>query len=214
METITDTGLGRWLLFLLIAGNGVAFVVGVLLWARPQHYLRWFEPKRGSPRSVRQLLKPFDLMRDIDRLLLGRPRFIGTVIVVSSLFILVKGGLFVSGMSLHEGGKMLRRLFGTGQSWSPQAWEYLWQNLVWVLGLGVVFALLVGLLALNRFELLQRWSEAANRWVSGRRATKDLAPPYYGPDGLVRARPRVWGAVICVSAFYSATILFWLMLRG
>lgn len=214
METIADSGWGRWLLFLLIAGNGVAFVVGALLWAWPQRYLRWFEPKRGGPRSVRQLIKPLDLMRDVDRSLLSHPKLIGAVIVASSLFILVKGSLFVSGMSLHDGGRLLERLFGTGRGWSPQAWQYLWQNLVWVLGLGTVFALFVGLLALNHFESLKRWSAAANRWVSGRRATRDFAQPYYGPDGLVRGRPRVWGAVICLSAFYSATILFWLILRG
>lgn len=214
MEMIANSGLGRWFLFLLVAGNGIAFVVGVLLWMQPQRYLRWLEPKRGSPRSVRQLLKPLDIMRDTDRWLLSRPRLVGAVIVASSLFILVKGGLFVSGMSLREGGKMLARLFGDGQRWSPQAWEYLWQNLVWLLALGAVFALVIGLVAFSRFELFQRWSGVANRWVSGRRATRDLARPYYVPDGLVQARPRVWGAVISVSALYSATILFWLMLRG
>jgi len=211
---MTGTGLGRWFLYLLIAGNAVAFVVGVLLWARPQRYLRWFEPTRGSPRSVRQVIKPLDLMRDADRLLLDRPRLIGAVIVASSLFILVKGALFVSGLSLREGGQVLRRLFGGAQSWSPQAWEYLWQNLVLVLGLGAVFALGVGLLAFGRFELLRRWSQAANRWVSGRRAAKDLAQPYYGPDGLVGRRPRVWGAVISVTACYSAAVLLWMMWRS
>lgn len=211
MEPIADAGLGRWLLFLLIAGNGVAFVVGVLLWTRPQHYLGWFEPKRGKPRSVRQLVKPFDIMRDMDRWLLTQPKLVGAIIIVSALFILAKGAFFVSDISLREGGEILRRLFGTGQAWSPQAWEYLWQNLVLVLGLGTVFALLVGLLALNRFELLQHWSAVANRWVSMRRATKDLAQPYYGPDSLVRVRPRLWGAIISFSALYSAGILLWLM---
>ncbi len=214
METMTGTGLGRWFLYLLITGNAVAFVIGLLLWLRPQRYLRWFEPTHGGPRSVRQLVKPLDLMRDADRLLLNRPKLIGAVIVASSLFILVKGAAFVSGLSLRDGGKMLERLFGTGQRWSPLAWEYLWQNLVVVLGLGVVFTLLVGLMAFNRFELLQRWSRTANRWVSGRRAAKDLARPYYGADGLVRARPRVWGAVISVAACYSAAILLWLTWRG
>lgn len=117
---MTGTGLGRWFLYLLIAGNAVAFVVGVLLWARPQRYLRWFEPTRGSPRSVRQVVKPLDVMRDADRLLLDRPRLIGAVIVASSLYILAKGTLFVSGLSLREGGQVLRRLFGGAQSWSPQ----------------------------------------------------------------------------------------------
>lgn len=214
METIPGTGLGRWLLGLLVAGNAVAFVVGALLWARPQRALRWFEPNGGRPRSVRQLLKPLDRMRDADRRLLSRPRLIGAVLVASSLFILMKGAVFVSSMSLHEGGRMLERLFGTAQGWSPQAWAYLWQNLVTVLGLGVVFALLVGLLALSRFKSLPRWSAAANRWVSARRATKDVAHPYYGPDSLVRTRPRVWGAAISVAAVYSAVMLLWLMGRG
>lgn len=213
METIANFGLGRWFLFLLVAGNGIAFMVGVLLWVRPQRYLRWFELKRGHPRSVRQVFKPVDIMRDTDRWLLSRPRLVGAVIVASSLFILIKGGLFVSGTSLHEGGKMLARLFGNGQRWSPQAWEYLWQNLVWLLALGAVFALVVGLVAFSRFELFQRWSDVANRWVSGRRATRDFAQPYYVPDKLVHARPRLWGVVICVTALYSFVILLWLVQR-
>lgn len=214
METMTGTGLGRWFLYLLIAGNGIAFVVGALLWLRSERYLRWFEPTRGSPRSVRQLVKPLDLMRDTDRWLLNRPKLIGAVIVASSLYILVKGAVFVSGMSQREGGKTLERLFGAGPGRSSPVWEYLWQNLVVVLGLGVVFALVVGLLALNRFALLQNWSRTANRWVSSRRAAKDLSHPYYAPDGLVRARPRIWGAVISVAACYSAVILMWLVWRS
>jgi hypothetical protein len=202
------------MLWLLMAANVAALVVGVLLWAWPQRYLRWFELKKGNPRSVRQFVKPIDVMRDVDRLLLNHPRLIGAIVVASSLFILVKGTIFVSGLSLREGGKLLERLFGTGQRWSPQAWEYLWQNLVVILALGALFTLFVGLLALSRFTLLQRWSLIANRWVSGRRATKDLAKPYYGPDGLVRSRPRVWGAVISLAALYSASILLWLMWRG
>lgn len=202
------------MLWLLVAANVAALVVGVLLWVWPQRYLRWFEPKKGNPRSVRQFVKPLDLMRDADRMLLNHPRWIGAIVVASSLFILVKGTIFVSGMSLREGGKLLERLFSTGQRWSPQAWEYLWQNLVVILALGTLFALFVGLLALNRFKLLQSLSMAANRWVSGRRATKDLAKPYYGPDGLVHSRPRVWGAAISVAALYSASVLLWLMWRS
>ena len=213
METIINSGLGRWFLFLLIAGNGIAFVVGVLLWVRPQRYLRWFEPKPGHPRSVRQLLKPFDIMRDTDHWLLGRPRAGWRRHRRQQLIHSDQGGFFVSGMSLREGGEMLARLFGNGQGWSLQAWEYLWQNLVWLLALGAVFALVIGLMAFSRFELFQRWSSVANRWVSGRRAARDFARPYYIPDGLVHARPRLWGVVICATALYSFVMLLWLVRR-
>ncbi len=213
METIANFGLGRWFLFLLVVGNGIAFIVGVLLWMRPQHCLRWFELKRGHPRSVRRLLKPFDIMRNTDHWLLSRPRLVGAIIVASSLFILIKGGFFISGVSLREGGKMLARLFGNGQRWSPQAWEYLWQNLVWLLALGAIFALVIGLVAFSRFELFQHWSGVANRWISGRRAIRDFAQPYYVPDRLVHARPRLWGVVICATALYSFVMLLWLV-RG
>lgn len=213
METIADSGWGRWILFLLIAGNGVAFLVGALLLIWPRRYLRWLEPDRGSPRSLRQLLKPLDVMRNADRLLLNYPKLIGAIIVASALYILLKGGVFVAGMGLNEGGRMLERLFGTGQAWHPYVWQALWQSLVLVLGLGVVLALAVGLLALNRFELLMRWSATANRWVSSRRAVRPLAHPFYGPDGQVRARPRLWGAIICVAALYSAAVLLWLVRR-
>lgn len=211
METIVSSGWGRWILFLLIAGNGVAFVIGALLLIRPQRYLRWLEPDRGSPRSLRQLLKPLDIMRNADNLLLGHPKLVGAIIVVSALYILFKGGAFVASIGTNEGGRMLEQLFSTGQTWHPYVWQVLWQSLVSVLGLGVVLALVVGLLSLNRFELLKRWSETANRWVSSRRATRPLAHPFYGPDGQVRARPRVWGVAISAAALYSASVLFWLV---
>ncbi len=213
METIASAGWGRWFLFLLIAGNGVAFIVGALLWMRPQRYLHWLEPDRGSPRSLRQLLKPLDIMRNADNLLMGYPKLIGAIIVVSALYILLKGGAFVASIGTNEGGRMLERLFSTGQIWHPYLWQVLWQSLVLMLGFGVVLALAVGLLALNRFELLMRWSEIANRWVSSRRATRPFAHPFYGPDGQVRARPRLWGVVISAAALYSAAVLFWLVAR-
>ncbi len=213
METFASSGWGRWLLFLLIAGNGVAFVVGALLLMRPQRYLRWLEPDRGSPRSVRQLLKPLDIMRNVDNLLLGRPKLIGAIIVVSALYILFKGGAFVAGIGANEGGRMLERIFSTGQTWHPYVWQSLWQSLVLILGIGMVLALAVGLLAFNRFALLMRWSEIANRWVSSRRVARPLAHPFYVPDGQVRARPRLWGVIISTTALYSASVLLWLVGR-
>lgn len=213
METIASSGWGRWLLFLLIAGNGVAFIVGALLLMRPQRYLRWLEPDRGSPRSLRQLLKPLDMMRNADNLLLGRPKLIGAVLVVSALYILFRGGAFVAGIGTDGGGRMLERLFSTGQTWHPYVWQSLWQSLVLMLGLGVVLALAVGLLALNRFALLMRWSEMANRWVSSRRVARPFAHPFYGPDGQVRTRPRLWGVIISTTALYSASVLLWLVGR-
>lgn len=213
METIVSSGWGRWILFLLIAGNGAAFVVGALLLIRPQRCLRWLEPDRGSPRSLRQLLKPLDVMRNADNLLMGYPKLIGAILVVSALYILLKGGAFVASIGTNEGGRMLERLFGTGRIWHPYVWQIMWQSLVLMLGLGVVLALAVGLLAFNRFALLMRWSEIANRWVSSRRAARPLAHPFYGPDGQVRARPRLWGVVIGAAALYSASVLFWLVGR-
>lgn len=213
METIASPGWGRWILFLLIAGNGIAFVVGALLLLRPQRYLHWLEPDRGRPRSLRQLFKPFDVMRNADGLLLSHPKLIGAIIVVSALYILLKGGAFVLGLGANEGSRLLERLFSAGRTWHPYVWQALWQSLVLLFGFGVALALAVGLLALNRFELLMRWSAVANRWVSSRRAARPLAHPIYGPDVQVRARPRLWGAVICIAAFYSAAMLLWLVQR-
>lgn len=212
MASIVNSGLGQWILYVLIIGNGIALIVGVLLLACPR-CLRWFEPQNGNPLSLRTLFKPIDIMRNTDRWLLGSPKLIGAVTVVSALFILVKGSLFVAGISIADGGGVLERLFGTGQAWPPAVWQVLWQSLIIALGLGVLFALTAGLLALSRFDLLLRWSEIANRWVSPRRAVRPFAHPFYGPDGQVRARPRLWGAVISATALYSFVMLLWLV-RG
>ncbi len=210
MDVLGGSQLWKSLLVLLIAGNVLAFAVGVLLLTYPGRCLHWFEPAGKQPRSVRQLLRPLDLMRNIDHLLLGHPRLIGAVIVAGALFILVRGALFVAGIGDVEGGRLLERMFSTGRAWPADVWQMFWNSLVLALGLGAVFALVAGLLALGRFQALTRWSEASNRWVSSRRVARPLARPYYVPDWSLRARPRLWGGVISAAALYSASVLFWL----
>lgn len=211
MEVLGGSLLWQTLLILVIAGNTLAFIVGVLLLACPDRCLHWFEPAGKKPRSVRQLFRPLDLMRNIDHLLLGYPKLVGAIIIAGAIFVLARGAIFVAGVGDIEGGRLLERLFSAGQPWPLEVWRMFWHSLVLALGLGAVFALLIGSLALWRFQVLLRWSETSNRWVSTRRAVKPLARPYYAPDWSLRARPRLWGVVISAAALYSASVLFWLV---
>ncbi len=213
MDVFGGSLLWQTLLILLIAGNALAFIVGILLLTRPARCLRWFEPTDNQPRSVRQLLRPFDLMHNIDHLILGYPKLIGAVIVAGAIFVLARGAVFVAGIGDIEGGRLLERMFSTGRPWPADVWQMFWHSLVLALALGAVFALIVGLLALGRFQALTRWSDVSNRWVSSRRAARPLAHPYYAPDWSLRARPRLWGGVISAAALYSASVLFWLVGR-
>lgn len=213
MEVFAGSLLWQTLLILLIAGNTLALIVGVLLLACPERCLRWFEPAGKPPRSVRQMLRPLDVMRDVDRLLLGYPKLIGALIVAGASFVLVRGAIFVAGIGDVEGGRLLERIFSTGQPWPLDVWRMFWHSLVFALGLGAVFALLVGALALWRFQVLQCWSAVSNRWVSPRRAVRPLARPHYAPDWSLRARPRLWGVVISTAALYSASAPLWLVAR-
>lgn len=213
MEVFGGSLFWQTFLILLIAGNALALIVGVLLLACPERCLRWFEPAGKPPRSVRQMLRPLDVMRDVDRLLLGYPKLIGAIVVAGALFVLVRGGIFVAGIGDIEGGRLLERMFSAGQPWPLDVWRMFWQSLVLALGLGAAFALLIGSLALWRFQVLQRWSKTSNRWMSTRRAVRPLAHPYYVPDWSLRTRPRAWGVVIGAAALYSASVLIWLAHR-
>jgi hypothetical protein len=98
-------------------------------------------------------------------------------------------------------------MLGGGRPWPPEVWQAFWQSLVLTLGLGAAFAFFVGLLALGWSQALRRWSAAANRWISTRRAARPLARPCYAADRSLRAQPMLGGVVIGAAALYSAAVL-------
>ena len=202
----------QYLIWLLIAGNSVALLIGMTMFIAPARLdrwlglgMRWF--------STRRLLRPLEVPHETDHLMLNYPRVLGSVLVVGAAFILVQGGLLVAKISVAEGGRYLAAFFA-GAHLPPSAWETLWISVVTLACVGAAAAAAVGVLALVRVHTLRRLSEVANRWLSTRQASKPLETPYYGVDSLVRTRPRLWGVLIVLAAVYSLVVLAWFVRGG
>jgi hypothetical protein len=207
---ITPDSMLYYLVMLLIVGNVFAFGIGVLMLAAPQQLRAVF---KFSNRwiSTRKLTKPLEKPRHTEHAMLRYPRVLGVTLLASAALILIKGAIFVTGMSVAEGGRLLARLYGnTGDSGG--LWESLWISLIAFIMLGALTAVVVGLMSLFRPGQLQHWGKSINRWVSTRKLTKPLDTPHYHLDKLVLARPRLWGGMITVLALFSAVVLWWFVL--
>jgi hypothetical protein len=207
---ITPDSMLHYLVVLLIVGNVFAFGVGVLMLAAPQQFSALF---KFSQRwiSIRKLTKPLEKPRPTELTMLRYPRMLGSILLVSAALILIKGTIFITGISVADGGKLLARLY-VDANIASGAWESLWISLIAFIALGAVAAVVVGLMALFKLGKLRHLSESANRWVSTRKLTKPLDTPHYHLDKLVLARPRLWGGLITVLGLFSAVVLWWFVL--
>lgn len=198
-----------YLVLFLICGNVFALFIGVLMLVAP----RWLGQLFGTTNrwiSTRRMTRPLDTPHPTDRAMLRYPRVLGAILLASAALILIKSAIFISGVSIADGGRLLARLY-TGTKLPDGAWESLWLSLIGVIMLGAVLAVVVGLMALFRLGWLTRWAELLNRWVSTRKATKPLEMPRYALDNIVSAKPRLWGGVIAVLALFSTVILWWFL---
>ncbi len=210
MQIIPDSML-YYLVELLIFGNVFALIIGVLMLVAPQQLSALF---KFSNRwiSTRKMTKPLEKPRPTDRVVLRYPRVLGVILLASAALILIKGAIFVTGMSVADGGRVLARLYGNANI-SSSAGESLWISLIAFIVLGAVMAVVVGLMSLFKLGKLKYWAESINRWVSTRQVTKPLDTPHYHLDKLVVAQPRVWGGVITALALFSAVVL-WVFVLG
>ena len=197
----------RALIYLLIVGNLLALFIGVTMQVAPGKLHAWFGTWVGWI-TLRRATKPLEIPRDTDRFVLRYPRLLGAVLVAGASLILIKGALFVAPLSTAAGGQILARLFPATRL-ARAAWETLWLSSLWLLALGAVLALAVGLLAWFRTDWLEIWSTLSNRWVSTRRVTKPVAKPYFGFDRWVHTRPRLWGGLITLFTLYTLVMLVW-----
>ncbi len=194
-------------LWLLLFGNVIAVLVGVLMIIAPQRLARWMHlPNRWI--STQAFTERLEQMRDVDSYAFRHARIVGLALLTGALFILVQGGQFVSHLGVADGARLLADLFD-GRNLPPALWETLWLSLVALLVLGALLALVVGLLGLFGQSWLQGFSRVVNRWVSTRRGTEALDVPHYPLDTIIRDRPRLWGAVIVLLGTYTAAALFW-----
>ena len=208
--SITPGSTFYYLILFLIFGNLFAFFIGVLMIAAPQRLGDLF---RISNRwiSTRRMTKPLEKPRQHDRAMLRYPRVLGAIMLASAALILIKGIIFISGVSTADGGRLLARLY-SGVNLSAVAWEVMWVTLITIILLGAILAIVVGLMSLFKLGKLKHWAESANRWVSTRQLTKPLDMPHYHLDKMVSAKPQLWGGVITALALFSSLVLWWFVL--
>ncbi len=208
--SITPGSMLYYLILFLIFGNLFAVFIGVLMIAAPQRLGNLF---RISNRwiSTRRMTKPLEKPRQADRTMLRYPRMLGAIMLASAALILIKGIIFISGVSAADGGRLLARLYG-GVNLSAVAWEVIWLTLITIILLGAILAIVVGLMSLFKLGKLKHWAESANRWVSTRQLTKPLDMPHYHLDKMVSAKPQLWGGVITALALFSSLVLWWFVL--
>lgn len=192
----------------LIVGNLFAFAAGVALLLAPRKVINWFGLKSAHPVSVRRATKSLGIPRDSEKVMLRYPRVLGAVLLAGGVFVLIKGALFVSALTVADGARLLARLFPTAKL-GQIGWETLWMLALTLIVLGALLAILVGLLALLRVQTLKNISSFTNRWVSTRQAMKPASRPYYGIDRFVATHPQTLGGVIVLLAVYTLIMIVW-----
>ncbi|MFQ5760322.1 MAG: hypothetical protein ACE5HM_05035, partial [Acidiferrobacterales bacterium] len=141
----------------LMAGNVFAAIVGLLMIIAPTRLASW---SRVSDRwvSTRAATDTLDQMRNVDGQILSRPKLAGIIILAGAAFILIEGVFFVRRIGVDQGGHLLSEFFGSS-ALASGAWEALWSSLLIFLFLGALLALVVGVLAVFRADLLQQVSQ-------------------------------------------------------
>ncbi|MBI3897564.1 MAG: hypothetical protein HY308_04615 [Gammaproteobacteria bacterium] len=196
------------LVILLVLGNLLALVAGVLLMVAPRPMTKWLGLRASHPLSVRQLTKSLEKYRDAEGPILRYPHILGTALLIGGVYIFIRWGAFVASMSTADGGFTLMQMFPR-VGWPRPAWEVMWLMLLMLILLGALAGIVIGGLALMRVETLKRLSKFTNRWVSTRKAAKPIARPYYGIDRMIGTRPQIWGGVIALVSVYTVTMIVW-----
>ena len=204
---ITPNSALYYLVQFLIIGNLLALLIGVMMLTAPKQLAKFFK-LTDRWISTRRLTKPLEVPRRADRALLRYPRVLGAVLLASATLILIKGIIFISSLSVSDGGKLLARFY-SGANLSSMAWEILWLALIILICAGAILALTVGVLSIFKTRQLRHWADTTTRWVSTRRLTKPLEIPHYPLDKMVRENPKIWGGTISALAFFSVIVLWW-----
>ncbi len=208
---ISPDSMLYYVVVLLIFGNIFALVIGVLMLAAPAWMGALFKLSNRWI-STRRMTKPLEKPRPTEGAMLRYPRLLGAILLASAALILIKGAIFITGMSAADGGRLLAGFYA-GADISRGTWEAMWISLIAFIIVGTVTAIVVGLMSLFKLAKLRHWLDSMNRWVSTRQVTKPLDTPHYQLDEMIKAQPRVWGGLISALALFSVLVL-WVFVLG
>lgn len=187
----------------LIVGSIAGIVVGALLLLYPQslhrtsqNLSRWI--------STRHLNQPLERSVDVDPWFYRYRRVSGTLILFGACYIFY---YFTVGMDKASTVSALVENFKL----HPQLAGGLLDALVVSALLGTLLAVFVGLFLLLRPSLLRNFEQAANRWISMRRALKPLETTNSKLDDYVFRYERQAGILLVLGSLYILVlILSWI----
>lgn len=182
---------------LLVGGAVLGLVIGLLLLVDSARVIRWnYALNRwySTRRGLRRLERPVDVKRVVYRWhrVLGVLLFAGAVFTLDTL---------IFGFNT---GALVRALRGFG---NPGLLGLVIDSLRVALIAGNLGALVAATVLVFRPSLLKGIESWGDRYYSARERTKPLEIMRYQPDDLVRARPRLAGALVALGSAYVLVAL-------
>lgn len=172
---------------ILAALLALTALLGAVVAIRPE-LLRRLRATTDRRYSMRRATRSLDVPRNIDRTLYRHHKLYGAVVVLLALFLLYS-------LAFGEQQRFWPDLF-------PRDYREIAAIVVdaarLVLWLFSVFALVIGTVVFVRPSALKKFEQHANRWVTARRATRELDREYGWLDERLGRRPRLWGMVTLV----------------
>lgn len=177
------------LVFVLIVGI-VGILLGLALIARNESVLRLLE-RLNRWTSLRRVLKPLEVPREIDQGVRGHPRGLGLAILIGAAFSLYF-------LLLRVGASDFTALLTARASEGALLW---FANCVrWALIGANAVALAIGVVLAFAPRMVGPLTASANRWISSRRLFMKADEMDVTIDLVVRAHPRVAGVLIAIGA--------------
>jgi len=185
-------------IFLLI-GSVFALLVGVGILLQSHVVFRLIDFTNQYV-STRQVIKPAEIQRNIEPALYSQRKLLGTAVVLGAL-----AALFLLLASSME-SRLLLLLAGKGTVSVGKVW--IASSIKWLLVVGNVVCLLVGLMLHSRPEELAKIEAVVNQWYSVRKRTSAMEKMYMGVDNWVIKHPAISGSFIVFLSLNVAVVMY------
>ena len=190
-------------LVVLFLGSLFSLVFGVSLFLG-NRWVFWLNERMKRWVSTREAMRPLDVPRSIETHLYRWHGWIGLLLAIGAGFVLYFA-------FFNYNLRAVTQLFQVRTSiWVESLLPVAW----WIITVGAVAGLIVGILLAARPGLLRAADAWANRSYSGRRATKPLEIMHFAPDRWIVSSPKLWGGIIVAGSLYVAVVLGYLLIAG
>ena len=191
------------MLVVLFLGSLFSLVFGVSLFLG-NRWVFWLNERMKRWVSTREAMRPLDVPRSIETHLYRWHGWIGLLLAIGAGFVLYFAFFNYNLWAVTQLFQVRTSIWV--ESLLPVAW--------WIITVGAVAGLIVGILLAARPGLLRAADAWANRSYSGRRATKPLEIMNFAPDRWIVSSPKLWGGIIVAGSLYVAVVLGYLLIAG